>query len=306
LVDLEVSLKMESAEVSTQESANATRTRRGALYVAGRLTRASALYLVLVVVSLVWILPYVWMARTSFSSGVNIFSTTLELLPREVTLHNFSEVFRLVPIAKLGWNTVVITFGTTFLVIASSALAGYALSRPGLPFATTIMVFFLAALMVPGESILIPTFLSVKYLGLLNSHLGVILPMASDAFVIFVFERFFSQLPIEVNDAATVDGASDFQIFWQIVVPMSAPVFAAMTTLVFIGAYDSFLWPLVVLNRPDMMPLTLGLFYFETEQIKNYEYVITYSLLLTLPILAVFLSAQKFFIKGLQLGAVKG
>jgi ABC-type glycerol-3-phosphate transport system permease component len=254
----------------------------------------------------VWILPYVWMMRTSFSAGVNIFSTTLELLPREFTLHNFSEVFRLVPITKLGWNTVVITFGTTFLVIASSALAGYALSRPGLPFATTIMVFFLAALMVPGESILIPTFLSVKNLGLLNSHLGVILPMASDAFVIFVFERFFSQLPIEVNDAATVDGASEFQIFWQIVVPMSAPVFAAMTTLVFIGAYDSFLWPLVVLNKPDMMPLTLGLFYFETEQIKNYEYVITYSLLLTLPILAVFLSAQKFFIKGLQLGAVKG
>ena len=277
--------------------------RQGAVL---RRMRSIVLFTVLITVSVIWILPYLWMIRTSFSVGVNIFSTTLELLPREFTLGNFAEVFRLVPIGMLGLNSVIISVGTTGLVIGTSALAGYALSRPGLPFATTIMVFFLAALMVPGESLLIPTFLAVKYFGLLNSYLGVILPMATDAFVIFVFERFFSQLPSEVNDAAIVDGASDLQVFTQIVVPMSTPVFAALTTLVFIGAYDAFLWPLVVLNVREMMPLTLGLYYFETEQIVHYEYVITYSLLLTLPILAVFLACQKFFIKGLQLGAVKG
>ena len=295
-----------SASAESRLEAVPVRRHRGALALVARLARSALLYGVLIAVSFIWVLPYVWMVRTSVSVGVNIFSTTLELIPREFTLNNFSEVFRLVPLSRLGLNSVIISVGTTALVIGTSALAGYALSRPGLPLATSIMVFFLAALMVPGESLLIPTFLAVKYLGLLNSYLGVILPMAADAFVIFIFERFFSQLPPEVNDAAIVDGASDFQIFSQIVVPMSTPVFAALTTLVFIGAYDAFLWPLVVLNTREMMPLTLGLFYFETEQIRNYEYVITYSLLLTLPILAVFLTCQKFFIKGLQLGAVKG
>ncbi len=264
------------------------------------------LYGVLTVIALIWMLPYIWMIKTSFSPGVNIFSTTLELIPRTLTLDNVGQVFQLVPLGRLATNSAIITLGTTATVIVTSAMAGYALSRPRLPGATAIMLFFLAALMIPGESVLIPTFIAIKNLGLLNSFWGVILPMAVDAFVIFIFERFFSQLPQEVIDAAVVDGASDVAIFARIVVPMSAPVFAAMTTLVFIGAYDAFLWPLVVLNDRNMMPLTLGLYYFETEQIRNYENVITYSLLLTLPVLAVFLTCQKFFIKGLQLGAVKG
>jgi multiple sugar transport system permease protein len=270
--------------------------------VAGR----AVMYAVLVVVALVWMIPYIWTLRTAFSEGVNIFSSTLELLPRRLTFENFVQVFQLAPVGRMTVNSVIIVFGTTFLIIASSALAGYALSRPGLPLARVIMVFFLAAIMVPGESLLIPTFLAVRDMGLLNSYQGVILPMATDAFVIFVFERFFSQLPSEVIDAAIVDGASDFQVFWRVVLPMSTPAVAAMTTLVFIGAYDAFLWPLVILNGPDMMPLTLGLYYFATEQITHYEYIITYSLLLTLPVLLLFLLGQKFFIRGLQLGAVKG
>jgi multiple sugar transport system permease protein len=268
--------------------------------------RKLAMYAILVLVAAIWMIPYIWTVRTSFSEGVNIFSNTLELVPRTLTLDNFVQVMRLAPVGRMSLNSVIIVVGTTALIIVSSALAGYALSRPGLPFSRAIMVFFLAAIMVPGESLLIPTFLTVRDFGLLNSYAGVILPMASDAFVIFVFERFFSQLPSEVLDAGIVDGASEFQVFWRIVLPMSTPAIAAMTTLVFIGAYDAFLWPLVILNGPDKMPLTLGLYYFATEQVTHYEYIITYSLLLTVPVLLMFLAAQKFFIKGLQLGAVKG
>ena len=206
----------------------------------------------------------------------------------------------------MALNSAIIAVGTTVIVIVTSALAGYALSRPGLPGATGVLLFFLAGLMIPGESLLIPSFIGIKNLGLLDSYWGVILPMAVDAFVIFIFARFFAQIPQEVIDAAVIDGASDVAIFTRIVVPMSAPVFAAMTILVFIGAYDAFLWPLVVLNDRAMMPLTLGLFYFESEQIRSYEYVIAYSALLMLPVLVMFLICQKFFIKGLQLGAVKG
>jgi ABC-type glycerol-3-phosphate transport system permease component len=268
--------------------------------------RLTGMYLVLCVVAVTWMIPYVWTVRTAFSEGVNIFSTTLELVPRSLTLDNFVQVFALAPIGRMTVNSIIIVVGATALIIVTSALAGYALSRPGLPFARIIMVFFLAAIMVPGESLLIPTFLTVRDFGLLNSYPGVILPMATDAFVIFVFERFFSQLPFEVLDAATVDGASEIQVFWRIVLPMSTPALAAMTTLVFIGAYDAFLWPLVILNGPEKMPLTLGLYYFATEQVTHYEYIITYSLLLTLPVLVMFLLGQKFFIRGLQLGAIKG
>jgi multiple sugar transport system permease protein len=285
-------------------TALSTRPARGPRL--GLVLRTLLMYAVLVVVAAVWTIPYIWTVRTSFSEGVNIFSSTLELVPKTLTLDNFVQVFRLAPVARMSLNSVIIVVGSTALTIATSALAGYALSRPGLPFARLIMLFFLAAIMVPGESLLIPTFLTVRDFGLLNSYAGVILPMASDAFVIFVFERFFSQLPTEVLDAAIVDGASEFQVFWRIVLPMSTPAIAAMTTLVFIGAYDAFLWPLIILNGPDKMPLTLGLYYFATEQVTHYEYIITYSLLLTVPVLVMFLAAQKFFIRGLQLGAVKG
>lgn len=274
--------------------------------VRARTGRSIALYALLGIVAFIWMVPYIWMLRTSVSPGVNIFSTTLQLVPTVLTMDNFRQVFTLVPVLQLGTNSFIICVGTTALVISTSAMAGYALSRPGLPYATAIMIFFLAALMIPGEAVLVPTFLAVKNLGLLNNYLGVILPMATDSFVIFVFERFFSQLPSEVNDAAIADGASDFQVFWNIVLPMSTPVLAAMTTLVFIGAYDAFLWPLVVLNSQRLMPLPLGLYYFQTEQVAHYEYIIAYALLLTVPVLAVFLLCQRFFIKGLQLGAVKG
>jgi ABC-type glycerol-3-phosphate transport system permease component len=268
--------------------------------------RRVAIYVVLGLIGFLWMIPYVWTVRTSFSSGVNIFSSTLELIPRTLTLDNFVQVARLAPIGRMTVNSLIIVLGATAFIIISSALAGYALSRPGLPFARVIMVFFLAAIMIPGEAMLIPTFLAVRDLGLLNSYPGVILPMATDAFVIFVFERFFAQLPTEVMDAAIVDGASDIQVFLRIVLPMSTPAIAAMTTLVFIGAYDAFLWPLVILSGPEKMPLTLGLYYFASEQVTHYEYIITYSLLLTVPVLLIFLAGQRFFIKGLQLGAVKG
>ena len=266
----------------------------------------STLYITLAVIAFIWIVPFVWMLKTSISPGVGIFSPELDLVPKALTSDNFAQVFRLVPVARLGLNSTIISVGTTAVVIIVSSLAGYALSRPGMPFATPILFFFLAAIMIPGEAVLIPTFIAVRDFGLLNSYWGIILPMATDAFVIYIFERFFSQIPQEIVDAATVDGASDLDIFLRIVVPMSTPVLAAMTTLVFIGAYDAFLWPLVVVNDRTMMPLTLGLFYFETEQIRNYEYVIAYSALLTAPILIIFLAGQKFFIKGLQLGALKG
>ena len=269
---------------------------------AGRLL----LYGIMAVIAAVWMLPFLWMLKTSFSPGVNIFSTTLQLIPERLTLVNFAAVFRIVPVGRMALNSAIIAVGTTIIVIGTSALAGYALSRPGLPGATGVLLFFLAGLMIPGESLLIPSFIGIKNLGLLDSYWGVILPMAVDAFVIFIFARFFAQIPQEVIDAAVIDGASDVAIFTRIVVPMSAPVFAAMTILVFIGAYDAFLWPLVVLNDRAMMPLTLGLFYFESEQIRSYEYVIAYSALLMLPVLIMFLICQKFFIKGLQLGAVKG
>jgi ABC-type glycerol-3-phosphate transport system permease component len=264
------------------------------------------LYLVMTLIALVWMLPFIWMLKTSFSPGVNIFSTTLQLIPDRLTLDNFAAVFRIVPLRRMATNSAIIAIGTTIVVIVTSSLAGYALSRPGLPGATFLLFFFLAALMIPGESLLIPSFIGVKNLGLLDSYWGVILPMAVDAFVIFIFARFFAQIPQEIIDAAVIDGASDFAIFTRIVVPISAPVFAAMTILVFVGAYDAFLWPLVVLNDRGMMPLTLGLFYFESEQIRNYENVIAYSCLLMLPVLVLFLFCQRFFIKGLQLGAVKG
>jgi len=272
---------------------------------AARLGRA-LLYAIMAVVAAVWMLPFIWMLKTSFSPGVNIFSTTLHLIPERLTLENFAAVFRIVPVGRMAVNSAIIAVGTTAIVIVTSALAGYALSRPGLPGATFMLLFFLAGLMVPGESLLIPSFIGIKNLHLLDSYWGVILPMAVDAFVIFIFARFFAQIPQEVIDAAVIDGASDMAIFTRIVVPMSAPVFAAMTILVFIGAYDAFLWPLVVLNDRAMMPLTLGLFYFESEQIRSYEYVIAYSALLMAPVLAMFLICQRFFIKGLQLGAVKG
>jgi len=266
----------------------------------------AVLYALMVLIAVVWMLPFVWMLKTSFSPGVNIFSTELDLIPDRLTLENFDAVFRIVPVGRMAVNSAIIALGTTAIVIITSSMAGYALSRPGLPGARLILLFFLAGLMIPGESLLIPSFIAIKNLRMLDSYWGVILPMSVDAFVIFIFARFFAQIPQEIIDAAVIDGASEVAIFSRIVVPLSAPVFAAMTILVFIGAYDAFLWPLVILNDRAMMPLTLGLYYFESEQIRSYEYVIAYSALLMLPVLLMFLTCQKYFIKGLQLGAVKG
>jgi len=276
--------------------------RRGILSLGSR----GLLYAALLVGAGVMLFPFVWMVSTSLTSDGQLFVTPPQLIPSPVQPDNYGRVADLYPILTFLRNSLLVALVSTSFQVLSSAMAAYAFARLRFRGADGLFLVYLATLMVPLPVIIAPLFIEMRYLGLINSYPGLILPGVASAFGTFLLRQAFLTLPRELEEAAFVDGASHWTVFWRIVMPLSKPALATFGIFAFMASWNSFLWPLVITNSLDMMTLPVGLSNLQGQYTTAWNLVMAGSTISVIPILFVYLAAQRYVIQGFATSGIKG
>jgi len=215
-------------------------------------------------------------------------------------------VFELVPFVQALWNTIFVAVTATVVTLVSSAMAAFAFSKISFRGREGLFGVYLATMMVPLQVTTIPLFILLSQLGLVGTFQGLLLPAVFNAFAVFMLRQNFQTIPDDYLDAAFIDGASRWRIFRSVILPMSQPIVAALVVILFMGTWNDYFWPLVILIDPSKYTLTLVLSQLNGQYSTRYNILMAGSLLSMLPILAVYALAQKYFQSGLQLGGIKG
>lgn len=262
------------------------------------------LWTVVVLGALVMLFPFVWTVVTSISTGAGLDSTP-SLVPHHASLGAYLELFRRTSFGRVVLNSAIIAVGTVALQIVTSALAAYAFSR--LPFRGRGVVFglYLATMMVPMQVLLVPLFVEMKSLGLIDSYLGVILPGMASAFGVFLLRQAMGTVPRELDEAARLDGAGHLRIFGQVVMPLITPAVATLGVFSFMSSWNAFLWPLVILRSPQLKTLPLALAALQGQYTTRWDVVMAGSVVTILPMFAVYVFAQKYVIQSVAGSGLK-
>lgn len=250
--------------------------------------------------------PLLWMLSVSFMAPGAASTLPPPLLPGDPTLDNYRELFVRVGIGRYLLNSALVAGATTLLALAFNLSAGYAFAK--LQFAGRERVFrtLLAALVVPAQVAMIPLFLMLKPLGLVNSYAGVVVPAMASVFGIFLVRQFARSIPDDLLEAARIDGAGELRIFFSIVLPLLRPIVVTLGVFTFLASWNDFMWPLIVLSDEHLQTLPVALAALSLEHVPDNELMMAGSVVTVLPVLALFLVLQRHYLQGLLLGSVKG
>jgi multiple sugar transport system permease protein len=260
----------------------------------------------LIGLALISLFPLLWMVSVSFMQAGAASTLPPPLLPAAPTLANYREVFVRAGMVRSLMHSVFLAGAVTLCSLAFNTMAGYAFAK--LEFAGRERLFktLIGALLIPGQVAMMPLFLLLKQMGLVNTYGGVIVPAIAGIFGIFLVRQYARTIPDELIDAARVDGAGEFRIFTRIVVPLLRPVLASLAIFTFLGCWNDFMWPLIVLTDGELQTLPVALASLSLEHVQDNELMMAGSVVTVLPVLLVFLALQKHYIQGLLLGSVKG
>jgi multiple sugar transport system permease protein len=264
------------------------------------------LLLVLVAAAVVILFPLIWMVLTSLKPENDVTTFPPSLWPRDWSFAAYANVWTRVPFGRFFINTVIFAGGVTLVSLLFDSMTAYALSRLRFPGRDVIFVVILVAMMLPFQVTFIPLYVTVAKLHLLNTYQGLIIPRATNAFGIFMLRQFFMTLPRDLDEAARVDGASEFYIYSRIILPLSGPALATLAVFHFMYNWNDFLWPLLITSTTDMETLPAGLALFVGQHVVEYAVVMAGAVLALLPLFIAFLFAQKYFVRGVSLTGLKG
>lgn len=264
------------------------------------------LYCVLILYGLVTLYPFLWAVLAAFKPYAEIVSGGLNLLPEKPTLDNFAYIFTRDPLfPKWVMNTFIVATTGTILNVIFNTMAGYSLARLRFAGRNYWFLLILAVMMVPGQILLIPNYLIMKSLGLLDSYSALILPGAVNFAYIFMMRQFFINFPKEIEEAAQVDGLNRFQTFWKIVFPMARPAVATQAIFIFLGFWNEFMKPLLYITSPEKYTLTLGLQSFQSQNATQWNYIMAASVVSIIPIIILYILLNRYFMQGLRIGGDK-
>lgn len=263
---------------------------------------------VLSVGAVLMMLPFLWMFSTSLRPIQESFKLPPAWFPTEFHFETYTAVFQSsVPIVQFAMNSVKVTFFVTLGQLITCSMAGYAFARLRFPFRNTLFLLLLASLMVPGQVTIIPVFIIMKQLGLIDNHLSIILPFLTSAFGVFLLRQFFLTLPQDLIDAAKIDGAGPWVTFLRVALPLAGPSLAALTIITFNNTWNNYFYPLIFLNTWEKMTLPLGITALRGYLSSNSASVVMAAVSLAiLPVLIIFLVAQQWFIAGITRTGIKG
>ena len=251
------------------------------------------------------ILPFVWMVATSLKPEADIFRYPTDVLPHDPTLSGYRGVWERIPFGRFLVNSLVFAGGVTVISLFLDSLTAFALARLRFRGREVCFWVILATLMVPFQITLIPLFVTVFELGWLDTYQGLIVPRATNAFGIFLLRQFFISLPRDLDDAARLDGASDFRVYWEIVLPLSGPALATLAIFHFMYNWNDFLWPLVITTSTEMRTLPAGLTLFMGSYVIEHAVLMAGAVISLLPLALAFVLAQRHFVRGVVMTGIK-
>jgi len=263
------------------------------------------------IIALLWAAPFVWMVSTSLKHSNEVMTLNIEWLPPHPTLENYIRIFSEYPVLRWGINSVVVAVASTAMSVLFGAMAGYALARLRFPGRDLLFAVFLASLMVPTEVSVVPLLLAMIKVGWANTYQALILPSVGNVFAVYIFRQFFLKFPNDLEDAAKMDGASQFLIFWKIAFPLARAPLIAATVILFTLNWNNFLWPLLITFDDSMKTLPVGIAAFAPvvgthTQLEGFALGMAGITILSLPSLLLFFALQRYFIQGIASGAVRG
>jgi multiple sugar transport system permease protein len=270
----------------------------------GGLTRGTKWVALLGGVVLV-LLPFAWMVATSFKPEGDVFGYPLRLQPTHPTLANYTAIWHELPFARLVINSIIFAGGVTVASVFFDSLAAYALARLRFPGRTLAFYLVLATLMVPFQVTLIPLFELVFHLHWLNTYQGLVVPRATSAFGIFLLRQFFISVPRELDEAARIDGASEWHIYRRIMLPLAKPALATLAIFYFMNNWNDFLWPLVIATGTDHENLPAGLTLFSGQYVIQHGVLMAGAVISLLPLAVAFVLAQRYFVRGIATTGIK-
>ena len=262
--------------------------------------------LLLLMVAVGMVVPFLWMISTSLKADEYILSIPPQLLPAEPTLASYQRLNELFPIARLFSNSMLAALLSTLGQLLTSSLAAYAFARIEFRARNAIFLLYLATLMIPFQVTITPLFILMRMLGWLNSYQGLILPGIFSAFGVFLLRQALLSIPRELEEAAIIDGASPWTLYARIVLPLVRPSLATLAIFAFMGSWNSFLWPLFILRDDALMTLPVGLATLHGRWLTQWNLVMAGAVITVLPMLIVYLFAQRYFEQGVVLSGLKG
>lgn len=260
----------------------------------------------LVLVAFVMILPFIWMVLGSVKMKSELFAVPLKWLPEKPIWKNYTDVFEKVPFLQFYWNTAKVAVLATAGQVVTCALSAYAFSKLEFRGRDVLFMFYLATLMIPGQVTMVPQYELMNKLGLLNNHWTLILLRWFSPFGVFLLRQFFISIPDSLVEAARIDGAKETKIFASVICPLAKPAFATLTTLTFLNAWNEFMGPLIFLNEKSKFTLQMGIRYFQQMFGTEYTLIMASTTMSLIPILLLYIFAQKYFIEGIASAGIKG
>lgn len=263
------------------------------------------IYAVLIIASIIAIVPFLYVVSTSLKETAALFSYPPEWIPSEPTLTNFQSLLEDHPFFRWTLNSLIVASTVTVIKVIIDSMAGYAFAKMSFPGRDALFLIVLMTLMVPFAATLIPLFIIVRDLNLTNNYLGLILPGLASPIGIFMMRQFIESLPSDLENAARLDGCSEFQIFRRVILPLMKPGLVVLGVFTFMTQWTSYLWPLVISTHEDMLTLTVGVQSLNSLFTVNWGVLSAGAVLAMLPLILVFLFLQRYFIAGSIAGALK-
>lgn len=276
-------------------------------------------YVGAIAIALITVYPFLWMIATSFKLEGDIFANPLSLIPETFTWDNYMKLFDTIPFARYFLNSAILAVSGAITNVFFGALAGYAYAKLEFKGKKFTFRMLLTSMMIPGVVTMIPQFLLLRFFpfvggnnifgqggqGFINSYWAIILPGAVGAYAVFFMKQFFETLPNELAEAARIDGCGEFKIFYRIYLPLIKPAAVTLGIMTFQSGWNNFMWPMIVLNKEEMMTLQVGLSTFTYQYNAQYGPLMAGTLISVLPTLIIFILAQKYFVEGIAFSGSK-
>jgi multiple sugar transport system permease protein len=272
-----------------------------------QLLRNVALYPVTIIGAAIMLVPLLWLLSSSLKSTAMIFIFPPQWIPNPVRFENYSEVFRVIPFARFTLNTVIVTGTALVGQLLTASLVAFGFARLRFPGRDLLFLVLLGTIMIPYHITLIPTFVLFRMLNWLDSWLPLIVPywFGGGAFFIFLLRQFFMRLPLELDDAAYIDGATIFGVYWRIILPQAKPALGVVAVFSFLNHWNDFFGPLIYLNTPEKYTLAIGINLFRSFQTTEWNLLMAASVMISLPCILLYALAQRFFIQGVVFTGLK-
>lgn len=264
-----------------------------------------ALHAVLLSVGILFMLPFVWSISTSLKPMSDLFAVRPNLIPSEIHWENYRDVFDNAPFLRFYLNSIIVTVARTAGQVAIASIAAFAFSQLRFPGRDVLFLILLAGLMVPDQVLIVPRFIIMREFGWFDTYQGLIVPLLFSSFGVFLLRQYFLGIPRDFHEAARLEGANPFQVYWDIYLPLARPALAAFAFLALLSSWNEFLWALTVTNQTDMRVLPVGIALFQGQYFTNNAVLLAAANMATFPLLIVFLFFQKQLVEGVALSGVK-